>query len=190
MENNWDHLGLDQLRKGRISLTGARYFVTLNTCSRKEGLCLNKVAESLISILRQQQANQDFELLCGTIMPNHIHILFVLGKSLSLSRVVGKFKSLAKDDLKRVELEWQSNFYDHRLRFEVSAEAFSRYIYLNPYRKELILPHEVWPWWIVSNRYRPEFMPALRKGCPPDGWVRKQHGLAYLIAEDRFNSVG
>jgi hypothetical protein len=118
-------------------------------------------------------------------MPDHVHVLFVLGSSLTLSQVWSKFKSLTKRSLGSVGLTWQTNFYDHRLRSDVSIETFARYVFLNPYRKGLLDLNEVWPWWVLNREYPPEFLELLgERKVPPREWLGLASGLETLLQEE------
>ena len=174
------------LRKGRESKAGATYFVTTCTKNREKGLAHDEIAAALTDSLRQLQRNQDLELLCGTIMPDHVHVLFTLGAKNSLSRTQQKFKSLTKRPLETRGFKWQGNFYDHRLREKASAEAFAFYMFMNPYRQGLLQLDERWPYWILNKTYKPEFMGTVESGKSlPEPWLAKEDPLTELIAQDR-----
>ena len=181
-----NHNGSDKLRKGRISIAGARYFLTITTRERRFGLTDGGVPTCLMNAFRILHKGGDIEFQCSTIMPDHLHVLVVLGQRLSLSQVVRKFKRLTKSQLLSRGIEWQSNFFDHRLRLDDASEAFARYIFLNPYRKGLIQLEATWPWWTVSANYRPEFLGALSlEGYPPSEWLGNQLDLVEIIESDR-----
>jgi REP element-mobilizing transposase RayT len=181
----FDHNGTDRLRKGRVSIPGARYFVTVCTESRKHGLENEATSKALINGLRLLHRSANISLHCGTIMPDHVHLLFTLGQNLTLSQTLGKLKAATKDSLEACGLKWQSNFYDHRLRQEVSMESFARYIFLNPYRKKLLAPNQPWPGWVLSRDYTPEFTQHLEAGqFPPHQWLEESGSVEDLIKRD------
>jgi len=155
------------------------------------GLHSAKLRQRLTEGLRTQQLNGDFDLHCATIMPDHVHLLFTLGARLTLSQVVSKYKRWTSTHLQKHSLQWQSNFYDHRLRRDKALEAFARYIFLNPYRKQLILPSEMWPGWICNKNYRPEFTEHLIDGQhPPIEWLAEATGdLQELIEGDHADKL-
>ena len=82
------------------------------------------------------------------VMPNHLHGLISLGTNpdheevISLSRVVGGFKSITTTDYRRgVELDgwarfpgrlWQEGFYDHIVRTDAALRRIQQYIAANP----------------------------------------------------------
>ena len=183
--NDRTHNGGDKLRKGRNSIPFARYFITLCVRNRVPKLTSGQIQSSIRQILREMHLKQDIEVICGTIMPDHFHVLYRLLDRLSLSQVQAKIKSKTKPDLTKLGIEWQENFYDHRLRMQVPMERFALYIFLNPYRKQLIRSDEIWPYWFFNREQRPEFTPHLLKGdVPPAEWLRAPDSAQDLIDAD------
>ena len=179
------HSKLGHLRKGRVSIPHARYFVTICTEQRKPGLTATSIGSELIEQLRSLHREGAIELYCATVMPDHIHLLYRLGQSLSVSQVQAKYKRFTRPILESVELSWQTNFYEHRLRADDSTELFARYVFLNPYRKRLITCDETWPWWVLSRQYKPEFIGSLRSGeLPHPEWLMRELSLDELIERD------
>ena len=178
-----------RLRKGRISIPNSRYFITLCTERRKQDLTKDLIATEIISTLRQQQVEGDFDLMCATVMPDHIHLLMRLGNRITLSQVIGKLKTQTRDILQPDHLGWQANFYDHRLRVETTTERFARYIFLNPYRQRLIPIESNWPWWTLNRNYRPEFIASLDvNGAPPSEWLQTGDDIEAIIETDQIDS--
>ncbi|MCC5790485.1 MAG: transposase [Opitutales bacterium] len=174
------------LQRGRTSTQGAKYFITINTKNRKSGLCQKRLAETLIQVLRGQHSRGDFEMIAGTIMPEHIHLLIRLGSRLTLSATIGKFKSQTKQILADSLLVWQKNFFDHKLRADHISEGFAKYIFLNPYRRGLLTSKEIWPWWFCNKNYRPEFFALLLDGqYPHPKWIEEDVDLESLFGSDK-----
>ena len=105
-------------------------------------------------------------------MPDHVHVLGTLGPRLALNRVAAKLKSSTRTVLGARGLGWQENFHEHRLRDEMESESFARYIFLNPYRVELIGLTKKWPlWWRWGDR-RLEFEAVVgQTGTVPPAWL-------------------
>ena len=160
------------LRKGRVSIAQARYFITINAERPCFGLTGESVASRLMYVLSEMQDSGDFTLMASTIMPDHVHLLIQLHDRLTISQVCGKFKAKSRDTLLRCGAKWQRNFYEHRLRPDDDVSPFAIYILLNPYRKKLIPAHESWPWWQRGNFAAFDFDDLLLDGdCPPSAWV-------------------
>ncbi|MGB0417091.1 MAG: transposase, partial [Coraliomargarita sp.] len=111
--------------------------------------------------------NGDIENICATVMPDHVHWLFVLGARLPLGRIVSKWKHLCPN-----KIEWQRDFFDHRLRPEEEVELYGRYIFMNPYRVKLAKNDEVHS---GTRIWKPElfvFLGSLTpKRCPQPEWL-------------------
>ncbi len=175
-----------QLRKGHTSKPDARYFITCCTQDRTRGLETEACASAILSALNDLHLEASIDLLSATVMPDHIHILLRLGRRLELSQAVGKLKAITRDALHENGLVWQENDYDHRLRTDDAAEKFAKYIFLNPYRSELIRVDEIWPWWVLTENYQPEFMQRLEDPpLPPKEWLGDTPTIKEIIREDQ-----
>lgn len=90
-------------------------------------------------------------------MPNHIHIVFVLGDNQSLSGVMasfGKYTARRINELTEAKGRvWQQGFYDHCLRDDESYIRHLRYIYENPVRKEWVQKPEDWPFSAIEPNW-------------------------------------
>jgi putative transposase len=157
---------------GRHSIPGATYFITWCEAARTPRLTLPHITANLKAAMEQASAKGDFSPIAATVMPDHVHLLGVLGARLSLSRVLGKLKTSASGALVLAQLRWQENFYDHRLRQADELEPFARYIFLNPYRAGLLPLDETWPhWWRWGDtRFQFEEFVA-RDGRVPAAWL-------------------
>jgi len=123
-------------------------------------------------------------------MPDHIHSLFTLGSTLTLSQTQGKFKSLTSSSLKQSQLLWQENYYDHRIRQDAFLEPFTRYTFLNPYRQRLLAENASWPGWVLNKSYKPEFFEHLITGSyPPAEWLVNGESVNDLIEQDMIQQV-
>jgi REP element-mobilizing transposase RayT len=186
-----NHRGTDQLRRGRVSIPGARYFITCCTEKRVQGLNRRSIRDILVETLRKLHGERNFELHCAVIMPDHIHSLLTLGQNLTLAQTQSKFKTKTNEVLRDAGLSWQENFYDHRIRSDGFLEPFAQYCFLNPYRKGLVNANEVWPDWILSKHYRPAFSACLLNGSyPPLEWLGKRLSINDIIELDLAAELG
>ena len=170
------------LRKGRLSIPYARYFLTLTAKDRKKGLNESYITKSLITTWREIHQSKDLEFHCGTVMPDHIHLLFTLGQRITLPQIVSKLKMHSKLPLKTKNIEWQANYFEHRLRPDTLMEPFSRYIFLNPYRKKLLPLNTSWSGWVIHKKYKPAFLDRLiDEQYPHPKWLSTEPTLAEII---------
>jgi REP element-mobilizing transposase RayT len=144
-----------------------RYFLTICTVDRQSGLTRKEIAASLYKAWDEIAEANDAEILCRTVMPNHVHVLLRLGKRLTLGQVVGKWKASTKAALKQEGLSWQRDFYERRLRPENEQEPFGLYVFMNPYRSGLVQLNEVWPWWRLDSPEAFRFPTLCKEGLYP-----------------------
>ncbi len=113
---------------------------------------------------------------CYTLMPDHFHVLFRLGKARSLSTVVQSIKKWtsrrlhARGGSKRSA--WQPGYFDHRIRSENDFYETVVYIFLNPI--EAGLATDGWQW--DGFRTKPEIEHWIKK------WTMDKERLASWMA--------
>lgn len=162
----------ENLRRGRISIPGARYFLTWCTENRAHSLTESRVRATTLQVIETLQTSENARVLAASIMPDHIHLLVELGAPLSVSQIVGKVKSA----IARVhrEVKWQNNFFEHQLRSEDKVEDFAFYIFMNPYCAGARSLEQSWPGWLSAKNFRWEFESKLRSGgLPQCGWIEQ-----------------
>lgn len=163
--------GYGALRKGRHSSPGADYFITI--CLRRPSAALdeNFVRQCCLTELWRLETEQFMGLRCAVIMPDHLHLLLTLGPVTSLSSVVRLFKDRMTPRLRRHTAAWQENFYDHRLRQEEDRLPVFLYIFLNPYRKNLVPVDEPWPGYYCTPEDWNWFGELTKENCPVPEWL-------------------
>lgn len=170
-----------RLRWARVSLPGARYFLTLCTQDRASVLTQAKAAVDVRAALHTLQSHGDAEVLAASLMPDHLHVLFTLGARLSMGQVMAKLKTLSRDK-GRVSWRWQQDGFEHRLRPEEAIEDYGFYIFMNPYRARLLPMSETWPGWICPEPARFAFTAHLSSsGAPPTEWLEQSDVIAARI---------
>ncbi|PXA05491.1 peptide chain release factor N(5)-glutamine methyltransferase [Coraliomargarita sinensis] len=168
-----------------VSPNEARYFITCCTGGKETGLQSEQCACAILTILGELHAEASIDLLAATVMPDHVHVLMKLGHRLNLSQVIGKFKAATRSALDENGLAWQENYHDHRLRADDALEKFSKYLFLNPYRSQLIQIDATWPWWVLNENYHPEFLEVLEDPpLPPEEWLKESPKLQELLEDD------
>jgi putative transposase len=81
-------------------------------------------------------------------MPDHLHMLVGIEGEDSLSKIIRDFK---RATAKFAGVNWQRNFFDHRIRQDESLQQKEDYIRENPIRAELITRGELWPFLLASE---------------------------------------
>ncbi len=108
-------------------------------------------------------------------MPDHVHVLFVLGQRLSLGKAIARLKSKTSAALAAVapSLEWERNFYDHHVRPAEDRLPLFLYIFLNPYRAGLCSRTESWRWYYCREEDWAWFKDWLEAERPIPEWLAK-----------------
>ena len=119
------------------------WFITI--CARPKGqnhLCLPKIGAELLQAAEFFHHRQLWTSEIFLLMPDHIHALISIPSRDALANVVGRWKQWTS---RKLEIIWQKNFFDHRLRSYPSANSKFRYIEENPVRSGLVQRAEDWP---------------------------------------------
>lgn len=141
------------LRRGRVSVAGARYFLTLCTRDRRTELVREVVGGAVLREVMTMEGESLWRVMALTVMPDHLHMLVELGERLTLSKAVSRLKAKTAADLRRVDVVWERGFFDHRLRRDDKVEAIVRYIALNPVRAGLVSECDAagWRWFRLGE---------------------------------------
>jgi len=123
---------------------GAEYFITI--CTQPKGrnqLCNKRVSEKLHNALLFYQNQDDLWLHLLVLMPDHLHAIISFNLESGMSRCMAEFK---KYTAKVAGIQWQRDFFDHRLRKDESYIEKAHYIRMNPVRAGLCEQPEQWPY--------------------------------------------
>jgi putative transposase len=160
------------------------YFVTWCTHLRANGLNIDRIGAALREIIRAMDATEDTTTHALTVMPDHVHWLFTLGNRLSLGRVIARAKSQSRLALATARLEWQRDFFEHRLGPDETVEPYALYIFLNPYRADLITAGEKWRNWWCPHPELLTFVSMLTPvGTPPKEWIGEAIPRGLMVGE-------
>ena len=87
-------------------------------------------------------------------MPDHLHAIIAFPREPGMKTVITNWKKFVAVKL---GVEWQRDFFDHRLRDHHELQEKTSYILMNPVRKGLCERMEDWMW---------VYRPADRPTCP------------------------
>ena len=133
------------LRKGRYSQENQVYHVTTTTLNRAPIFKDFAAARLMIGVMKKSDALKQTTTLACVVMPDHMHWLFQLNKTQTLSKLIQAIKSTSAHMIgKRI---WQSGFYDHAMRKDEDMLAIARYIIANPVRAGLVKRVGDYPHW-------------------------------------------
>ena len=129
---------------------GSLYFVTICAEPRHSNqLCQPTVGAKLLESAAYYHASGRWWLNLILLMPDHLHALLAVPKGESLPIVVRVWKSY---QAKALGIQWQTGFFDHRLRSDESEEEKTEYIRMNPVRAGLVAKPEDWPYYWPNGR--------------------------------------
>jgi REP-associated tyrosine transposase len=128
---------------------GAVYFVTI--CCQKRGLnqlCDERTSKVLFDSARIYHERGRWNLNLLLLMPDDLHALIGIDGRGSLSQLIRDYKRITA---KVARVEWQRNFFDHRLRHDESLTAKFAYVCQNPVRAGLISNECDWPYMFIPD---------------------------------------
>ena len=128
---------------------GAIYFVTI--CCEKRGsnqLCREDMSKVLFDTARIYHEGGRWNLNVLLLMPDHLHALIGIDGRDSLSQLIRDYKRITA---KLAGVQWQRNFFDHRLRHDESLTEKFAYICQNPVRAGLIQNEADWPYMFIPD---------------------------------------
>jgi putative transposase len=139
------------LRKGRASIPGHVYFLTVCSENREAVFTAPQYAVTVSKECCHHRVWLDSVLLAWVLMPDHWHGLIQLGDQNSLSIIMQRFKSITTKQINITSHQskkiWQSGFYDHAIREQESIKDVARYLLNNPVRAGLVKNVNDYPYW-------------------------------------------
>jgi REP element-mobilizing transposase RayT len=99
--------------------------------------------------------HSQYELRAWVIMPNHVHLLFLVHEA-PMWRLVDAWKGYTAKEANRILGRqgpfWQAGYWDTFMRDDQHEAQTRRYIENNPTKAKLVLSPKEWPW--SSARFR------------------------------------
>ena len=124
--------------------THEAFFITINCLSRGTNqLALDSVWSAVIESVRFREDRDEWKWKLILAMPDHLHGIVSFPHKFFMKKSISSWKRwLAKSHA----IQWQRDFFDHRLRNVESAAEKADYIRMNPVRAGLVASHEEWPY--------------------------------------------
>lgn len=164
--------GDEALRRFRVSIAQCDYFVTANLAGQPAPTLSAAAKDAVRTEIGTIESAGYWTVRGAVIMPDHLHLLITLGTPLHLSRIIARLKSRTRSSLLAEGIRWQDNYYEHRLRGNEDAGEVLRYIFLNPYRAQLLPVTETYPWFWLGAADSEWFEPTADNGRPFVEWLR------------------
>ena len=120
------------------------FFVTVCCTPRgKNQLCNPRIARGIFDSVEFRNQNNVWYAHLVCLMPDHLHALISFPYERPMKLIMSDWKRFLTTTLK---IEWQRDFFDHRLRKEESYLEKADYIHANPLRAGLVATSEDWPY--------------------------------------------
>jgi len=141
-----------RLRKGRTSRQNQIYLVTTVTLDRQWLFENFRIGRAVVHEFMRADRYGSTETHAFVVMTDHLHWLFCLVGSGSLSGVIGAVKRNSARQVNAILGRqgypvWQRGYHDHALRTEESVLDAARYIIANPLRAGLVSHEGMYPLW-------------------------------------------
>ena len=140
-----------------IDTTKETFFVTIACRHRGPNqLCHPGVAKILFDAALFYQMKQQWFLHLMVLMHDHLHFLVGFALDTKMTNVVRAWKRYTST---HSQVQWQRDFFDHRLRREESFTEKAEYILQNPVRAGLVHHVDDWPYVLVFDPYGRDVSP-------------------------------
>jgi len=126
------------------------YFITICCRQReKNHLAYPIVANNIFETIKHRNGEGIWYAHLALVMPDHVHLLLSFPqREKRVQTVVSEWKEWTAKSLK---IEWQRDFFEHRLRKEESFREKADYILANPVRAGFVDRAENWPHVFIAD---------------------------------------
>jgi len=109
------------------------------------------VAENLIETAVRRHEKHLWWLDLFLVMPDHVHFIATPVPEVGLKRIMAGWKRYTS---RHLGINWQQNYFEHRLRNAASFEEKCAYIRHNPVRAGMVATANAWPYcWSPSTAF-------------------------------------
>ena len=122
----------------------SRYFITI--CCQPRGvnqLCNEDVFTLVCESLQFRQDRGELWVSLVLLMPDHLHAIMSFAPDVSMKKSIAQWKRYVSSNS---PVDWQRDFFDHRLRNDEAYIEKANYIRMNPVRAGLVEDPEQWPY--------------------------------------------
>jgi len=131
---------------------GSWFFITINCEPRgKNQLCNPQAGPVVLNAVVHYHEKFIWHCRLCLLMPDHLHAIISFPREPGIKTTVSNWKRYLTG---KYGIQWQRDFFDHRLRDENQLCEKMSYILMNPVRKGLCRQPEDWVW-----TYRPDYLP-------------------------------
>ena len=106
-------------------------------------LAINTVAECIFDTLKARESVGQVHVISCVIMPDHLHLVARWNHMTGMSRSVQNMKRYIS---RHVGVQWQTGFFDHRIRSDKLLRETIDYVRMNPVRAKVVRTADEWPY--------------------------------------------
>jgi putative transposase len=121
-----------------------RVRIALKSC---QSLAEPTIAPALLESVKFYHLRASWFSHLFLLMPDHLHALISFPRASDMRIIVGRWKAW---HTRQLGIQWQVNFFDHRIRSAHELQFKAEYIRQNPVVKGLCKNAADWPWAINS----------------------------------------
>jgi REP element-mobilizing transposase RayT len=140
-----DEIGRRQLPHAApwaVDVSKEIFFLTICAKKREGGpLVSDGVGEKLIEAIRFNYEHGRWWIFVAVVMPDHVHLMARFPEE---AKFVSSVRAWKHWTARHLGVEWQRDFFDHRLRREEDARETADYILQNPVRDGLVRDWRDW----------------------------------------------
>lgn len=126
------------------------YYVTVCCAERgRNHLARPEIGPALLGTVKHRNEQAVWFSYVFMIMPDHVHALMAFPQSTSpMRKRVSQWKGWTA---KQLGIQWQRDFFEHRLRSDEQWREKAAYILANPVRKGLVKETQDWPYVFIGT---------------------------------------
>jgi putative transposase len=135
---------------------GSWFFITINCLPRgKNQLCRADTGDAVLAAMKFNHKRFVWHCRVCLLMPDHLHAIIAFPREPGMQTTLKNWKKFVAG---RHGVDWQRDFFDHRLRDHHELEEKTSYILKNPARKGLCERAEDWTWVYWPNDRSPPLL--------------------------------
>jgi len=152
------------------------FFITICCESRgKNALCHPEIAREIFNSVEFRNQNNVWYARLVCLMPDHLHALISFPYERPMKQIMSAWKRFLATKL---NIKWQRDFFDHRLRRDESYREKADYIRRNPVRTGFVKETEDWPYFWQTDLQEQD---SISEGRVPSAGAPGGRALPLLV---------
>ena len=135
---------------------GSWFFITINCVPPgKNPLCRAETGDAVLAPMKFNHERFVWHCHLCLLMPDHLHAIIAFPREPGMQTTVRNWKKFVAG---KHGVDWQRDFFEHRLRNHHELEEKTSYVLMNPVRKGLCERAEDWIWVYGPNDRPPPLL--------------------------------